>query len=74
MKRSFLTIAAALSLNVSIASAAPVEPCRVAKSCSQANQICQSGSGKRCFGWFEGCKQTGMWGSPPRACTVASRN
>lgn len=74
MKRSFLIIAAALSLNVSIASAAPVEPCRVAKPCSHANQICQTGSGRRCFGLFEDCKQTGMWGSPPNACTVASRN
>jgi hypothetical protein len=74
MKKSVFAIASALSLYVSAVSAAPIEPCPVAKSCTQAKQICETGSNRGCSGMFESCKQSGIVGNPPRACTVPTRN
>ena len=54
--------------------AAPIEKCPVARSCSQAKSICETGGSRgRCFGMFETCIQTGEVGSGRNRCTVQDR-
>jgi hypothetical protein len=72
--RRFLVLVI-MAAGVSFAAAAPIEPCPVAKSCTQAFNVCKGNpSNTNCDGMLSDCKATGVVSGNQTKCTVPSRN
>jgi hypothetical protein len=68
-----LLVAVMVVTSMSSAIAAPVEPCPVAKSCSQAYNICKTNSSNsNCDAVLSDCKATGVVRGNYTTCTVPS--